>query len=185
MRRSLLLQIVSLGGAAQDVGAVISKWEGNLNDALNTWLSDVDAMSDVIDAINDAAGVLSALIPGAIEASQSGETTVDMNPTMYSEMINAMEGLGIPSDEIAKSKGTAEYGAYEVMDLDDLVYDIKLMVQYVKADASQVSTDQQAETEDLMRVMFCYNAVKMNEESLTGLLSTLTSISQLLMNNVD
>lgn len=172
-----------LGGVAQDVGAVIGKWKGNLNACLNQWLSDVDAMSDLIDAINDAAGVLHMLIPSIKEFLQEGEDSVDMNPTVYDEMINAMEGLGIPSDEIAQSTGSTSTG-YKVMSVDDLIYNVKLMVQYIEADASQVSADQQAETKDLMAVMFCYNAVKMNEESLTGLLETLTSLSQTLMQNV-
>jgi len=171
-----------LGGVAQDVGAVITKWEGNLNEALNQWMTDIDSMTDLID---DAKSVVKEM-KAMIKAYQKYPGGVEFTESQYNRIISAMTDLGIPESQI--QGGTINTSGYYSFTGTEFLNDIKMMGQYLVQDfagfESQLSGYQQAETKDMMAVMFCYNSVKMNEESLTGLLETLTSLSQALMQNI-
>jgi len=171
-----------LGRVAQDIGSVITKWQSSLNDALNQWMSDITDMQDLISTVNETLPILEKMITfdpyayhGVPGGGYQGITT-----SAADAVVGMMKDLGIPSDQIRIE--TNYIGGY-YFTASDLQTDISLTVEYLQPYFTGISTDQQNETQDLMKVMFCYNAVKMNEESLTGLLQTLTSISQSLMQN--
>lgn len=171
-----------LGGAAQDVGAVINKWKGYMNQALTQWSNDIGNMTELIDNAKSVVNELQAMI----KAYKNYPGGVAFNTNQYNRIVSAMTDLGIPESQI--QGGSLNAQGYYSFTGTEFLNDIKMMVQYLVKDypgfESQLSGYQQDETKDLMKVMFCYNAVKMNEESLTGLLETLTSLSQALMQNV-
>lgn len=171
-----------LGGVAQDLGAVITKWENNLNSALNQWMSDIDSMTELID---DAKSVVKEM-KDMIKAYQTYPNGLAFSESQYNRIVSAMTDLGIPESQI--QGGTLGSDGYYDFTGTQFLNDIKMMGQYLVQDypefESQLSGYQQAETKDMMAVMFCYNSVKMNEQSLSGLLKTLTSLSQALMQNV-
>lgn len=170
-----------LGQVAQDVGSVITKWQSSLNDALNQWMSDITDMQDLINTVNETLPILEKMItfdPYGYYGPGGGYQGITASAA--DAMVGMMKDLGIPTDQIQIE--TNNIGGYYFTP-SDIQTDISLTVEYLQPYFSGISTDQQNETQDLMKVMFCYNAVKMNEESLTGLLQTLTSISQNLLQN--
>ena len=173
-----------LGGVASDLGAVIDKWQNYMNQALNQWYNDGAAMQDLIDQAKSVVGELQGMIVAYKNYENVGAVT--FSSQNYDKIVNAMTALGIPQSQI--QGGTINSKGLYHFTTSQLMADIQLMVQYMVADMpnfqAQLSSYQNDETKDLMAVMFCNNAIKMNEESLSGLLETLASLSQALMQNV-
>lgn len=144
-------------------------------------MSDITDMQDLINTANETLPILEKMItfdPYGYYGPSGGYQGITASAA--DAMVGMMKDLGIPTDQIQIE--TNNIGGHYFTP-SDLQTDISLTVEYLQPYFSGISTDQQNETQDLMKVMFCYNAVKMNEESLTGLLQALTSISQNLLQN--
>ena len=171
-----------IGSIGQDVGSVIGKWQGKLNQALNQWLDDAKAISDLLNTAHSVTGELQ----GMIHAYQNYPAELVFTASQYNRMIDMMNDLGVPLSMV-------EGGDYDSNGHYDFTgsqyhYDIQLAIQYLVADLpnfqAQISNYKQDETQDMFKVMACLNGVKMNEETLSGTLNTLASLSQSLMQDI-
>ena len=171
-----------LNRVAQDIGATINKWERYLTQALDQWSEDLGDMTELIDQVKSVMGEFHAMIV----AYQNYPNGVDFSKTQYDRIVSAMVDLGIPESQI--QGGNLGSDGYYHFTGTQYLNDLKMMGQYIVQDfpslEAQLSGYKQDETKDLMAVMYCTNSIKMNEESLSGLLSTLTSLSQSLLQEV-
>lgn len=192
-----------LGRVAQDVGAAITKWKENLNQALKDWLADANDIEELVKVLTDAVPFLSELkkdvysdplnlialnqiIMKKIFGQDPSSVPIYLSQDDYNQMVNVMTELGIPSSEIPGSSEPISYDGttYVTIPLGDFQSSVEMIKDDVGQALSEISSKKNKETKDMFHVMFCFNAEKMNEESLTSALQSLTSLSQSLMQNM-
>lgn len=166
----------------KDVGSVITKYQGKIHEALLQWQEDANELEALLDQAESDMRELK----GMVTAYKNYPGGLGFTDSQYQRMLDMMSDLGVPPSQI--QGGGVNSKGYHYFTGSQYLADIKLATKYVVADMpafqASVSSCKQAQTKDMFAVMAFYNSEKMNEESLSGLLQTLTSISQSLMQNI-
>lgn len=161
-----------LGRVAQDIGSVIGKWNDKVNQALNQWLSDAQDMENALNNFTDTAKSVVQQLRGIIKAYQKYPGHLAFTQSQNQRMLDMMSALGMPPGQI--QGGTVNSEGYNYYTGTQYAADIRIAIQYSVQDfqafTATMSGYKQSETKDMFNVMFCYNAEKMNEESLTSAL---------------
>ena len=115
-----------LGRVAQDIGAAITKWQGELNRALKDWLVDAPEMEGLIKVVAGIVPFLADLKKDVYSDPLNGASLVMIIETKmvggdpssipiyitqddYNKMCNISTDLGVPESEIPESMGSRSY----------------------------------------------------------------------------
>lgn len=192
-----------IGRVAQDIGTTIAKWSGKVNQALKDWLVDaveIEGLMKVVaevvpfladlkkDVYSNPLNVTSLVI--IVEYKMMGmdpsSLPIYLSQNDYNKMVTIMTDLGVPESEIPQSMGSTSYGGetYVAIPLGGFQDSMEIMKEDVQQTLTKISAKKNEETKDMFNVMFCYNAEKMNEESLTSAMKSLTSMAMSLEQNI-
>jgi hypothetical protein len=166
-----------LGRMGKDVGGVLNKYQEKIHGALLQWQEDADELEGILSRANTDIGEIHAMMT----AYKNWPDGVYITPSGNQRMLDMMNDLGVPPSQI---QGGAMSGGDYYYTGSQYLADIKLAVGHLSTVQSNIAKCKQDETKDMFSVMAFYNSEKMNQQSLSGLLQTITSISQALMQNI-
>lgn len=189
---------------AQDIGSVVSKWQGQLHGALENWEGVTVQIQEIIDSVKQSVSVYKKVkneyiaILNDPKRVQSGTSalanrTYDFTSAQVDDARKLLSFLGIPPSAI-NVQGSIPSGYAVAITATQYVSMFNLIQQTIVTKAAdgtlipdkgviqgEISNLKSEQTKDMFKVMACFTAVRENEQSETSTLDSISSmISQMM-----
>jgi len=197
-----------LGRIAQDIGSVVTKWQGRLHSALEDWKGVTEEIQEIIDSVQQSVSIYKNLkaeytaILNDPQRVQSGTSALtnrlyDFKSAQVDNVLKLLSFLGIPPSAI-NVQGSTPSGYSVAISAQQYISMFNLIQETIVEKAAdgtllpnkgaiqgEVANLKSEQTRDMFKVMACFTAVRENEESETSTLDSLASMISQIMQAIE